>query len=259
MSKKIQLTLLIIIFGLLVFCVQTYTWVDAGKSVANKSYAFSFQMNFWNEKVMEKFNRLRESGVTSRIMLSREDKTVDGRYLRDLAEYRHHLQEILRALEFNNNVSFQVLSEVVQLSRKGFRHVDSSEDIVKDIEKFQRLLEAYNKRVDRVGTFLPELTATFEYDDEMTDSERVNLTVKQLNLLNELYSSDELFLKHDADPFEFVRDMGASAYTMLENYEKVLVGYNHQVSMEESYKKITLLLLTLISVYLSIRVALIPE
>ncbi|TOM98427.1 hypothetical protein CGH67_25285, partial [Vibrio parahaemolyticus] len=59
--------------------------------------------------------------------------------------------------------------------------------------------------------------------------------------------------------FEFVRDMGDSAYTMLENYEKVLVGYNHQVSMEESYKKSTLLLLTIISVYLSIRVALIPE
>ncbi|TON44581.1 hypothetical protein, partial [Vibrio parahaemolyticus] len=72
--------------------------------------------------------------------------------------------------------------------------VASSEDIVKDVEKFQRLLEAYDKRVDRVRTFLPELTATFEYDDEMTDSERINLTVKQLNLLNELYSSDELFL-----------------------------------------------------------------
>ncbi|TON96137.1 hypothetical protein CGH46_25520, partial [Vibrio parahaemolyticus] len=68
-----------------------------------------------------------------------------------------------------------------------------------------------DKRVDRVRTFLPELTATFEYDDEMTDSERINLTVKQLNLLNELYSSDELFLKYNADPFEFVRDMGDSA------------------------------------------------
>ncbi|MFB1074957.1 hypothetical protein [Vibrio diabolicus] len=184
---------------------------------------------------------------------------MDGRYLRDLAMYRYHLQEILRALKFNNNVSFQVLNEVARLSNKGLGHVASSEDIVKDVEKFQRLLEAYDKRVDRVRTFLPELTATFEYDDEMTDSERINLTVKQLNLLNELYSSDELFLKYNADPFEFVRDMGDSAYTMLENYEKVLVGYNHQVSMEESYKKSTLLLLTIISVYLSIRVALIPE
>ncbi|TON45501.1 hypothetical protein, partial [Vibrio parahaemolyticus] len=78
---------------------------------------------FWNEKVQEKFNILRESGVISRIILSKEDKTVDGRYLRDLAVYRYHLQEILRALKFNNNVSFQVLNEVARLSNKGLGHV----------------------------------------------------------------------------------------------------------------------------------------
>ncbi len=258
-SKKVKLTLLIIISGLLVFCVQTYTWVDAGKSVEDKSYAYSFQMNFWNEKVREKFDLLAKSGVAPRVMLSKEKKTVNGHFLRDLVEYRYHLQEILRVLKFNNNVSFQVLGEITRLSDKGVGHVDDMAGIVKDVEKFQSMLEVYDKKADRIQTFLPELAATFEYNDDMTDSERVNLTVKQVKLLKELYSSDDLFLKRNKDPFEFVRDMGDSAYTMLANYEKVLAGYNLQVSREETYKKIILLLLTIISVYLSIRVALIPD
>lgn len=53
------------------------------------------------------------------------------------------------------------------------------------------------------------------------------------------------------DPFTFVRDLGNSSYTMLDNYKNILAGYNKEVSIEESYKNILLIFLALLSIYFS--------
>ncbi|MBH0094583.1 hypothetical protein [Pseudoalteromonas sp. SCQQ13] len=259
MNTKVKLTILVIVTSLILFFAQTYVWTEAGKTTQSKSYAYSYQLNQWKEDTYSKFESLRKSGTYDNLDLSRGKKVVSPAFFLDIHEYQRHIKSILRTQEFNSRVSFEMLREIDRMNPKGLVHTDAPTEIKVKVEEFEKLLLKHDKVTERLNTYLPELISAFEYKKEYSDSEKIELSVKQLELLSELYSSDYLFLKRNTDVFKFIRDMGDNSYSMLYNYEKVLSGYNKQVSLEDSYKKVLLLILTLISFIFSIRIALIPE
>ncbi|EHR7166280.1 hypothetical protein KUK86_004440 [Vibrio parahaemolyticus] len=259
LGKKTLLTILVIILGLAVSVVQAYFWTQAGRTKNSKVYEYEFQLDFWNEEIHKKFNSLRESGVGPRLAMIEGKRVVDSSYFSDIHQYHFLIKELMRALKFKSKVSINLLSDIVSLQDKGLQKVGNPEELVEKIKEFSDLLKEFEKRQQRLDSYLPELISSFEYDTKLSESEKVELTVKQINLLGELYTNEELFIKREPDPFTFVRDLGESSYTMLHNYEEILLGYNNQVSQEDTYKKILILILTLASVYLSALIVLIPE
>ena len=259
LGKKTLLTLLVIIVGLSVSIVEAYFWVEAGKSKDSKTYEYEFQLNYWNGEVHEKFNALRENGVVPRLTMFEGERVVNASFFRDIHEYHYLIKELMRPLEFSTMVSINLLNDIVKLQEKGLAHVPDYKALGDALEELSLLIQGFKKREDRLNSYLPELISAFEYDTDMKDSEKIELTVKQVKLLHELYSNEALFLKRDLDPFKIVRELGENSYKMLNNYEQILSGYNKQVSQEDTYKKVLLLILTLTSVYLSALIVLIPE
>jgi len=255
-GKKTLLTLLIIFTGFLITLVQTYVWSDAGKTKQDKAYEYDFQLNYWNEEVHKKFNNLRASEVVLRLFSFEGKRVVDSSFFRDIHEYHFLIKELMRVLEFNIEVSINLLGDIVQLSEKGLQHIPESSKVSSDVKELDNLLKEFDKREKRLKTFLPELISSFQYEENMSSDEKVELTAKQMELLLELFTDETLFVTKETDPFELVRELGNSAYTTLANYKKVLKGYNKEVSIEDSYKKIVLLLLALLSVYFSVLIAL---
>ncbi len=259
LEKKTRLAILVIMLGLAVSVVQAYFWTQAGKTKNSKAYEYEFQLDFWNEEIHKKFNSLVESGVGPRLAMIEGKRVVDSSYFSDIHQYHFLVKELMRALKFKSKVSINLLSDIVSLQDKGLQKVSNPEELVEKIKKFSDLLNEFEKRQQRLDSYLPELISSFEYDDKLSESEKVELTVKQVNLLGELYTNEELFIKREPDPFTFVRDLGEISYIMLHNYEEILLGYNTQVSQEDTFKNILLLILTLVSVYVSALIVLIPE
>lgn len=260
MNTKAKLTILVIVTSLVLYFIQTYVWTDAGKTAQSKSYAYSYQINQWSNDTYAKFERLRESGAYENLDLSRGNNVVSVDFFSAIHEYHRHIKSILRTQKFNSRVSYEMLKEIDKMGSKGLAHTINPTKIRKKVAEFKELLLKHKNITERLDTYLPELISAFEYDkEEYSESEIIELSVEQLELLRELYSSDYLFLKRNTDVFKFIRDLGNNSYSMLSNYEQVLLGYNKQISTEDSYKKVLLFILTLVSFILSIRIALIPE
>lgn len=258
-GKKTLLTLLIIFTGFLITLVQTYTWPDAGKAKQDNAYEYDFQLNYWNEEVHKKFNNLRSSDVVQRLLSFEGERVVDPAFFRDIHEYHFLIKELMRVLKFKSKVSINLLGDIVQLSEKGLQHVPEMSKVSSDVEEFDYLLQEFDKREKRLETFLPELMSSFKYKENMSSDEKVELTVKQMDLFLELFTDEALFVTNKTDPFALVRALGNSSYITLGNYKKVLQGYNKEVSVEDSHKKIVLLLLALLSVYFSALIVLKTE
>ena len=194
LGKKGLLTLLIVIIGFLVTLVQTYSWPDAGKAQQDKAYEYDFQLNYWNEEIHKKFNILRASQVTPRLVSFKGKRIVNPKLFQDIKEYHFLIKELMRALKFKSKVSVNLLGDIVKLKEKGLKHVPEFTKISKDVEKFDNLLKEFDKRKKRLESFLPELVSSFRYEEEMSDDAKIELTNKQLELLLELFTDEALFI-----------------------------------------------------------------
>ncbi|MEI8614905.1 hypothetical protein P4S54_15040 [Shewanella sp. PP-He15 brown] len=259
LDKKTKLSLLVLIFGFLVTIVQTCFWVDAGKTKENKAYEYKFQLDVWNNEIHKNFNLIKESGVVPKLLLSQDGIKLNDKTLKNINEYHYLLKELLRALNFNSSVAIYLLNDISQMTGKVLINIEEPHKLVEEIKNFSLLIESFKKREERLNSYYPELISAFNYNKELNDKEKDELFKKQVSLLQELYSSDELFLKHNTDPFAFVKDLGESANAMLNNYELVITTYNEQVTFEDNLKKSIIYFLTLFSFYLSALILLQPE
>lgn len=259
LDKKTKLSLLVLIFGFLVTIVQTCFWVDAGKTKENKAYEYKFQLDIWNNEIHKNFNLIKESGVVPKLLLSKDGITLNDETMKNINEYHHLLKELLRALNFNSSVAIYLLNDISQMTGKVLINIEEPHKLIREIKDFSLLIESFKNREERLNSYYPELISAFNYNKEFNDTEKDELFKKQVSLLQELYSSDALFLKHNTDPFAFVKDLGESANAMLNNYELVITTYNEQVTFEDNLKKSIIYFLTLLSFYLSALILLKPE
>ncbi|EJL7824876.1 hypothetical protein NM004_004523 [Vibrio parahaemolyticus] len=255
LNKHLKLTILVLFTGVLATLIQTYVWVDAGKSKINKKYEYQFQLNYWNNEIYDKFQDVFSSEVANKILFFDGEKVVDKQFFEEIYTYHRLVKELIRPLEFNNQVAFNLLEDMAKISGKGFKNVPDFQVITQDVNEFSSLLDELKKRKERLETFLPELMSSFVYDENMNESKKVELTVKQLKLFKELLTDEALFVTKDPDPFELIKNLGNASYLMLDNYEKTLIGYNKTVSDEDDYKKSLLFILALVSFYLSVLIA----
>lgn len=258
-GKKTLLTLLTFITGFLITLIQTFAWEDAGKTKQDKAYQYDFQLNYWNEQIHQKFNNLRASEAVPRLLNFEGERVVDSNFFRDISEYHFLIKELMRVLKLKSNVSLNLLDDLIYLNEKGAQHVPDFSKVATDVKELENLLKEHHKREKRLNTFLPELISSFEYEGNLSSEKKIELSVKQIDLIMELYTDEALFVSKNTDPFSFTRDLGNSSYKTLANYKTVLKGYNKQVSIEDSYKKSTLIFLALISLYFSALIVLKPD
>jgi hypothetical protein len=246
----------------IIFIIQLYTWPDAGKEKINKFSEYSFQMNFWGEEIHNEFDLIRASESYSNISLQTGEKTVSLQFFQDIEEYHYQIVSLLRVLRLQGHVAINVMQDTLPLINKvaTLHGVDSIKKAKDDYEKFDQLLISYYEKVSEIEAFLPELMSTFDYKNmQLSEKEKVDLTIKQLKLLKQLYSSDNLFLINDNDPFKFIRDFATTSELVLAHYRELNSLYNERVKLEGSYKNTVILFILLLSSYFALRKDLRPN
>jgi len=87
--------------------------------------------------------------------------------------------------------------------------------------------------------------------ETLSQDEKIQTTIEQLNLITRIYSDKSLFLKHNFDNFSFVRDYANASEDMLLAYKKLVGAYNKKVTAELAYKNALLMLILMIGFYVA--------
>jgi len=255
LSRRMKLVYLGGALAISLYFCQEVLFKDAGKTVESKAYTYSFQLNYWGEVLHQRIDSIRDSGAASRLIIGESKVTVNKQFFIDLYAYQREMKDVLRVLHNQSQIPFLILEDLEKMTAYGFETEEEAEQLVTTWTRFEELLNEYKQRAERLDTYLPELSAAFSGDyEKMSEDEKVELTVKQIELLKELYSSELLFMKHSSDQLKFVRDFAEQSHHFLTVYEDVLRRYNNRVSSDESLKQIILSLLTLLSIVIAIRI-----
>ncbi|MUL11855.1 hypothetical protein GNP59_18540 [Aliivibrio fischeri] len=253
--NKVQLMLLIGFVGFIFYLVQNYLWLEAGKTKESKGYIFSHQIDIWTADIYRKFDELKESNVTSSLVLTELTIHVDSDYLIALKIYHNHLTKLMLSLRFLGQTGAYILEENCNLFIESKSLLKETNKILKDHKAYTELLSEQTRKQNEVERYLNEIEQEFGDLVSIFNRDDIILTDKQSALLIELYSSEDLFMKHGSDPFKFVRDFGNTTNIVLFRYEEILKAYNIKVSKQQGIKKTILLILTVTSVFFTFKLA----
>jgi len=235
--------------------VQLLFWPDAGKSVEDRSYAYSFQQNIWSEEIHRKFHALTRSGSAAKVWLSTGEKKLSEQYLANLELYQFHLNQLLRSLKHLGNTGSYILSDLERVQQKVWPELseDRRSEIVRRYEAFHSMTEELFSRIETLQDVSGRLRNTLApLDAELPSEEaRVAAAVEQIRLLSRLYREESFFMKPGADHFAFVRDYASASEQMLPLYGELVEKYNHIVDWELAWKNFLIILFALLGAYIA--------
>ncbi|HGF7148143.1 TPA: hypothetical protein AB5E47_003592 [Vibrio cholerae] len=253
-KKKLSLVYLGGALAAALYICQEFMFDGAGNTKESKAYAYSFQLNYWADNLHDKFIRVRESGSASQLIIGDQQVKVNKEFFVNLHSYHREMKDILRVLQYQYQIPMNIVTDIKEMSKYGFHTSDDVESFGDEWEKLEVLLNEHAQREKALEEYYPKLIELFSFDyEQMTDDEKVDITVKQITVLKELYSSELLFLKYNSDLFEFVRKLAEQSHYFLNIYEQVLERYNSKVGSLESLKLIVMSLLTLLSIVIGVR------
>lgn len=238
------------------FLVQTYLLPDAGKNEVSKFSEYSFQLDIWSEKIHEKFEFIKYSNSYKSLSLNTGQKTVNKEFFEHIDEYHFQIMGMLRVLNRHAGVAVNIMNDSEPLLSKAGDELglEKLQSIKKDYEDFYKNLNKYKEKINTIESYMPKLTDAFTYQGaNLSDDDKIELTVKQIELLRLLYSSEDLFLKHGSNPFEFVRDFASASDKILLDYRKINNAYNQAVSQEKVIKNSVILFVIFIAAYFTFR------
>jgi hypothetical protein len=242
--------------SVLIFLVQTHAYPNAGKNNISKFSEYSFQMSFWSEEIYDKFDLIKQSNSYKKLSLYGEQKTASKEFFDDIEEYHYQIKALLRVLKQHAGVAVNVMTDSQPLLTKagGKIGIEKLKIINENYEQFSKNLKIYNEKINEIENYIPELRSSFSYQDgNLSEDEKIELTIKQVILLQELYSSEHLFLKHGSDPFKFVRDFAVASKKVLIDYREINTAYNDVVNNEQIIKDSIILFFLFIAAYLTFR------
>ena len=240
----------------LTFWVQTDVYPNAGKNNISKFSAYSFQMNFWSEEIHDKFDLIKYSNSYKNLSLSTGQKTVSKEFFDNIEEYHYQVKAMLRVLKQHAGVAVNVMADSAKLLNKAGEKVgvEKLKLIHGNYKEFEGHLKVYNEKVNEIEKYIPELRDSFSYQGKiLTENDKVDLTIKQLDLLKSLYSSENLFLKHGSDPYKFIKDFAITSSKILTDYRDLNAAYNSTVDREQNIKNSIILFLLLLAGYFTFR------
>ncbi|MDN3379722.1 MULTISPECIES: hypothetical protein [unclassified Pseudoalteromonas] len=240
----------------IIFLIQTYVFPNAGKDDISKFSEYSFQMNYWSEEIHEKFDFIKYSHSYKNLSLYTGQKTVSKKFFDDIDEYHYQVKGMLRVLKRHAGVAVNTMGDSEPLLNKagselGLEKLKLVHENYKELDKH---LAIYYEKLKTIEDYMPELRDAFTYQGKsLSEDDKIELTVKQIELLKSLYSNEELFLKHGSDPFEFVRDFASASDKILMDYRDINTAYNNVVSQEQDIKNSIILFLIFIASYFTFR------
>jgi translation initiation factor 2 beta subunit (eIF-2beta)/eIF-5 len=238
------------------FLVQTYVFPNAGKNNISKFSEYSFQMNYWSEEIHEKFDFIKYSHSYKNLSLYTGQKTVSKKFFDDIDEYHYQVKGMLRVLKRHAGVAVNTMGDSEPLLNKasGELGLEKLQLIHENYKEFDMHLAIYDEKLKTIEDYMPKLRDAFTYQgNSLSADDKIELTVKQIELLKSLYSNEDLFLKHGSDPFEFVRDFASASDKMLMDYREMNTAYNHVVSQEQDIKNSIILFLIFVAAYFTFR------
>jgi hypothetical protein len=242
--------------GVLVFLVQQYVWTDAGKYKISNAAQYQLQETILSEYLHSYFSDIHRSDAYSKVSLKTGEKQINQAYLDSLIEYQYQLSQILRILNHYGSLVFIVMQDSTSLMETVLPEMsdDEKKQILHAYDEFSRLTKSFERRREKINGFQARLKAAFPDSYEgLSDEERVESKKKLILVLKDLYSDEELFLKHNSDPFKFVRDFGVSVSAVIQSYEQLIARYNDIVRTQDSYKSSLLTLILLLTAFFSFR------
>lgn len=235
--------------------VQIMFWPDAGKSVGDRSYAYSFQQNMWSEQIHRKFHELTKSDSAAKVWLSTGEKKLSEPYLVNLELYQFHLGEILRSLKHLGNTGSYILSDLERIHQKVWPELgeDRRSEIVQRYEAFHSMTEELFSRIKILQDVSIQLRNTLAPVNAEPPSEeaRVASALEQIQLLSRLYLDESFFMKPGDDHFAFVRNYASASEQMLPLYGELVEKYNHIVDWELALKNCLTILFALLGAYIA--------
>jgi translation initiation factor 2 beta subunit (eIF-2beta)/eIF-5 len=254
--KKYIKILFITFASVITFLVQIYAFPDAGKTNISKFSEYSFQMNYWSEEIHEKFDFIKYSHSYKNLSLYTGEKTVSKEFFDDIEEYHYQVKGMLRVLKRHSGVAVNTMGDTEPLLNKaaGELGVEKLKLVHDNYKEFERHLDIYDEKLKNIEDYIPKLRDAFTYQGKsLSEEDTVELSVKQIELLKSLYSSENLFLRHGSDPFKFVGDFASASDKVLMDYRRMNTAYNDVVSKEESIKNSIILFLIFITAYITFR------
>lgn len=254
-SQKLKLVYLGAVLAITQYFFQEIIFTEAGQEKESKAYAYEFQLNYWGEKIYDKFGEIQKSGAASRIILGKNTITITPEFFVDLDTYQQEMKDMLRILEMQYQISLYLIKEIDDMASLGFATREELAEFKSEWDKFELLLEEHKKRKERLDTFFPEFMAAFsDKNKTLTEEQKVELTIKQSELLGELYSSDLLFMKYNSDVFKFVRELAEQSHYFIHVYEDIRLRYNARSSVQNTFKQTIISLITFISIIVGVRI-----
>ncbi|MEO3682436.1 hypothetical protein ABHN84_09050 [Shewanella vesiculosa] len=238
------------------FLVQTYVFPNSGEINISKFSEYSFQMNYWSEEIHEKFDFIKYSHSYKNLSLYTGQKTVSKKFFDDIDEYHYQVKGMLRVLKRHAGVAVKTMGDSEPLLNKagGELGLEKLKLVHEHYKEFDRHLAIYDEKLKTIEDYMPKLRNAFTYQDKnLSADDKIELTVKQIELLKSLYSNEDLFLKHGSDPFVFVRDFARASDKVLMDYREINTAYNHAVSLEQDIKNSIILFLVLVAAFFTFR------
>jgi hypothetical protein len=241
--------------SVLSFFIQTYFLPNAGQEKINKFSEYSYQMDTWGEEIYKKFDAIKYSDSYKKLSLYSGEKTVSLEFFRNIDEYHYQIKAMLRVLKLQGHVAINIMKDTLPLvttvgEKKG---IESIKKVSNDYKLFEVNLKNYDTKISEIEAYLPNLIQTFSYNSIELNQDKVELSIKQIDLLNQLYSSENLFLKHGSDPFEYVRNFADTSKKVLHHYQELNDEYNKIVKQELRYKNSIILFVMFLSAFFAFR------
>lgn len=260
MNKKAKLLCLSGGLAALLYFFQEFIFEDANKTKESKAYMYSFQLNFWENALEQKFDSIRISGAASRLIIGKDIVNVDRQFFIDLYTYQEEMKSVLRILRRQYQIPLLIIDDISEMEPYGLKTKEEKDRFISEWKKFEVFLGEHKAREARLESYFSELMAAFSKNlGKMEPDEKVSLTIKQIELLRELYSTDLLFLKHNGDSLKFVSDLANQSNHYLKIYEDALDRYNKSVSIIQTEKQIIISILTLLSIVLAFHIEMGPQ
>lgn len=253
---KVSSLAIITFAGVLTMFTQTYIWPDAGKVKVDKSELYLFQIDYWGEQIYEKFDRIRSSKNYSNLLIGKEATTIGPKFFKNIDEYHYQIKALLRVLRLHSAVAARIIYEsapmLPETRLSGNKLI--AESILGDYKRFIELTKGFEARNEAIEKFLPSLINAFNVDTTLlTDNEKVDLAIRQVDLIQKFYSSNLLFMQHNRDHFAFVREFATESTKMLEHYEILNQLHNERVIQQSNLKNLLLMLIAVLAAVLTFK------
>lgn len=255
-KKKHKLIVLSGILALLMYLFQNIYFPETTHPHENKISQYDFQLRYWSEALRKEFDNIEKSGVVDSVILSNNKKiTISEKYLKDLDIYHRKMLHVLQILKNQYQIPLQITIDICSMSPLVLTTDSEMKEFTLEFNKLKDLIKEQERRIERLKNYSSELKSTLFIDaNEMSEEQKANILNKQISLIIELYSSDNLFMKYNIDTYKPIDDLEAQSYRFLNLYSDIVDRYNKEIARIESNKQLALLILTTISIIIAISI-----